>query len=117
MNSLLKYFIETTIGWKDFSVIEKSIATDLLLLEDFEKDFHVEYFVDSPNLVRLWKISTWNKKRETDRLLYESVRKSVDELIAKYNKAFEYLTGPGNLSEQDAREMLENPLIKAKFGL
>jgi|SRR5205807_5121083 len=117
MNSLLKYFIETSIGWKDFSIIEKSIATDLLLLEDFEKEFHIEYFIDSSNLVRLWKLSTWNKKKETDKLFDEIIKKSVDESIVKYNKALEYLTGPGNLSEVDAREMLSLPQIRAKFGL
>ena len=114
MTPLLKFFITATIGWKDYTVIDKEIAVQLQGT-DTRDEFHIEPIGNG--LYQLWTKERWNKKSYIDKALDEAAKSVIDDQVMKYNKAMEYLTTQGNLSEEDAREMLSMTTIRQKFGL
>ncbi len=114
LNPLTKHFINATIGWKEFAVIDKETAAQLHA-EDSLDEFHIEPIGN--DLYQLWNAAKWKRKDEMEKAIDEATKRIIDARIEKYNHAMLYLTTTGNMSEEDAREMLSMPMIRQQFGL
>src|SRR6266480_3602079 len=94
MDKLLKFFIEESIGYKDFRVVSRDIADQVFLLDENEEHFHIEYKDD--NIALIYKKVDWLTSLEH----YNKSKEQQAIRVARYNEV------------ADKRQLAKNKLLK-----